>query len=99
MRAGASAIDAYAGTAGARRAQLRAGSGRQPGDPMRAADAIIRVVESTDPPLHLVLGKTGVERVQEKLDALQRSMREWEEVSLGVDFPAGEPNAPGMASR
>jgi len=81
-------MDAYAGTFGVRRAQMLAGAGRQPGDPIRAADAIIKVVESSNPPLHLLLGRNGLERVREKLNDLQRSIDEWEEVTLSADFPA-----------
>ena len=87
MTTTAKTIDAYASTAGARRAQLRSSDGKQPGDPVRAADAIMRVVESTSPPLHLVLGKIGVQRVRDKLRELTRSMDEWERVSLAADFP------------
>jgi len=82
-------IDAYAETVAVRRTQLAASSGKQPGDPVRAADAIIRVFESADPPLHLVLGKIGVGRVREKLNDLLHSMDEWNDVSLGADFPEG----------
>jgi NAD(P)-dependent dehydrogenase (short-subunit alcohol dehydrogenase family) len=81
-------IDAYAETFGARRVQLQAGAGKQPGDPVRAADAIIKVAESSNPPLHLLLGRKGLERVREKLNDLQRSIDEWEEVTLSADFPA-----------
>jgi NAD(P)-dependent dehydrogenase (short-subunit alcohol dehydrogenase family) len=80
-------IDAYAGTAGARRAQLRESSGKQAGDPARAADAIINVVESADPPLHLVLGRIGVGRVREKLRGLLQSVDALEATSIGADFP------------
>jgi NAD(P)-dependent dehydrogenase (short-subunit alcohol dehydrogenase family) len=80
-------IDAYAGTAGARRAQLRESSGKQAGDPVRAADAIINVVESADPPLHLVLGRIGVGRVREKLRGLLQSVDASEATSIGADFP------------
>jgi NAD(P)-dependent dehydrogenase (short-subunit alcohol dehydrogenase family) len=80
-------IDAYAQTAGARRAQLRDSSGKQAGDPARAADAIIKVVESTDPPLHLVLGKIGVQRVRDELRGVLRSIDAWEAVSLATDYP------------
>jgi NAD(P)-dependent dehydrogenase (short-subunit alcohol dehydrogenase family) len=83
------AIDAYAETAGARRRQLRESSGNQPGDPMRAADAIIKIVESADPPLHLLLGKIGLERVRESLNAHIRSIDAWEELTLSADFPKG----------
>lgn len=82
-------IDAYAQTAGARREQLRASSGKQAGDPARAADAIIKVVEASDPPLHLVLGSNGVQRVREALREVLHSVDEWETVSLSADFPPG----------
>jgi NAD(P)-dependent dehydrogenase (short-subunit alcohol dehydrogenase family) len=81
-------MDAYAETFGVRRAQLQAGAGKQPGDPVRAADAIIKVAESSNPPLHLMLGRNGLERVRERLNDLQRSIDEWEEVTLSADFPA-----------
>lgn len=82
-------IEAYAGTAGARRAQISGYSGRQPGDPARAAAAIIRIVESESPPQNLVLGKDGLKRVREKLDRFCASMKQWEAVSAGADFPEG----------
>ena len=42
----------YEPTAGARRAQTEARSGKQPGDPVRAAEAIIAAVEAAEPPMH-----------------------------------------------
>jgi NAD(P)-dependent dehydrogenase (short-subunit alcohol dehydrogenase family) len=80
-------INAYSQTAGARRAQLRESSGKQAGDPARAADAIIKVVESAEPPLHLVLGKIGVKRVREELREVLRSIDAWEALSNATDFP------------
>jgi NAD(P)-dependent dehydrogenase (short-subunit alcohol dehydrogenase family) len=85
----ANPIPEYSSTAGARRAQLLDSSGKQAGDPVRAADAIIKVVESADPPLHLVLGKIGVKRVREELLEVLRLVDEWESVSLATDFPEG----------
>ena len=82
-------IEAYAGTAGARRAQISGYSGRQPGDPARAAAAVIRIVESGSPPQNLVLGKDGLKRVREKLDRFCASLKQWESVSAGADFPEG----------
>ncbi len=81
-------MSAYQDTAGARRAQLQAGSGRQPGDPDRAADAIIQVVERDDPPMRLLLGKAAVARAREKLAQMQSSIDEWEAVSVAADFPS-----------
>ena len=63
-------IAAYADTAGARREQITGRSGKQAGDRVRAVDAIIRVVESADPPRNLIPGKNGLDRVRVKLAAL-----------------------------
>jgi len=80
-------MPAYAATAGARRGQIAGNYGKQAGDPVRAADAIIKVVESPKPPLNLILGKEGLERVRTKLALLMSSMEEWEAVTLGADYP------------
>ena len=81
------AIEAYASTAGARRNQIAGYSGKQAGDPERAAQAIIRVAESPNPPMNLILGKDGLKRVREKLDKFTETLRQWENVTLGADFP------------
>ncbi len=80
-------IAAYADTAAARRAQITSYSGKQAGDPVRAADAIIKVVESDDPPHNLILGKNGLDRVRAKLAALMQSIDDWEDVTLSADYP------------
>jgi NAD(P)-dependent dehydrogenase (short-subunit alcohol dehydrogenase family) len=80
-------VGAYADTVGARRAQQDKNLGKEPGDPVRAADAIIRVVEHPDPPLHLLLGANAVGRAREELTSFLRSIDEWEEVSRSADFP------------
>jgi NAD(P)-dependent dehydrogenase (short-subunit alcohol dehydrogenase family) len=80
-------IDAYAETAGARRKQLKESSGKQPGDPVRAADAIIQAVESDDPPLHLVLGKMALDRARDALTKRLAIFDKWEAVTLGADYP------------
>src|ERR1017187_9562813 len=49
-------IDDYAATAGKWRSKVRAISGKQPGDPVRAANAIVKAIESPNPPHHLLLG-------------------------------------------
>lgn len=79
-------IAAYASTAGARRAQITARSGKQMGDPVRAADAIIKVAEAPDPPHNLILGKNGLDRVRAKLAALMQSIDDWEDVTLSADY-------------
>ena len=80
-------IDDYAATAGARRSQSRALSGKQPGDPVRAAHAIVKAIESPNPPHHLLLGNNAYEAATAKLENLRREFSEWEAVSRGADFP------------
>ena len=81
-------IEAYAQTAGLRRTQLRESSGKQAGDPVRAADAIIKAVECDDPPLHLVLGKMAITRAREVHKKRLALFDAWEDVALGADYPA-----------
>ena len=83
----------YEPTAGARRAQTEARSGKQPGDPVRAAEAIIAAAEASEPPLHLVLGKPALEIARMKVAALGREFDKWEATTLGADYPEG--SAPG----
>ena len=85
----ASRIDDYAETAGARMKRTAEGSGHQPGDPVRAAQAMIRIAEVENPPRHLVLGAFGVEAVANRLRAALADIEAWRELSLGTDYPAG----------
>jgi NAD(P)-dependent dehydrogenase (short-subunit alcohol dehydrogenase family) len=81
------AIADYAPSAGARRAAVQGNSGKQPGDPVRAAAAIIQAVESPEPPLHLLLGRPAYETTAAKFKDFSAEMEKWREVSLGADFP------------
>ena len=78
----------YAETAGANRRTLRERSGHQPGDPVRAADAIIAAVDAPTPPLHLLLGKAALKGARWKLDMLREQFDAWEETTTGADYPA-----------
>ncbi len=78
----------YDATAGARRRQIRSISGRQPGDPARAAAAIVRAVEAPDAPLRLMLGKDALVGGRGKIAAMKRDFDSWAKVSEGADFPA-----------
>jgi NAD(P)-dependent dehydrogenase (short-subunit alcohol dehydrogenase family) len=81
------AIADYAQSAGARRAAIQGYSGTQPGDPVRAAEAIILAVESPEPPLHLLLGRPAYELTAVKFKEFTAEMEKWREVSLSADFP------------
>ena len=80
-------IPDYDATAGARMQMIRGYSGPQPGDPQRAAAAIVQTVESDDPPLRLLLGKMALEAATAKLAAMKEDFDGWAAVSLAADYP------------
>ena len=82
-----SRIDDYEATAGARRDLLRANSGKQPGDPVRAARAIVDAVVSQNTPRHLLLGNAAYDLATAKLQTLLKEYYVWETVARGADFP------------
>ena len=79
-------IDDYAETAGKRRKEHNTTDGRQPGDPDKAAQAIIAAVESPDPPLLLLLGPDAVDRYRAVEDAQRAELDAWEELSRSTDY-------------
>ncbi|MEK1852653.1 MAG: oxidoreductase, partial [Phyllobacterium sp.] len=62
-----STIEDYRSTSGQRAQMIRDISGNQPGDPVRAAKAIVQAVEAKDPPLRLLLGKQAFENAHKKI--------------------------------
>ena len=82
-------IGAYAKTAGEWRQEIRADSGKQPGDPVRAMRALIAAVESSKPPRHLLLGNDAYEGAMAKLDELRKEFAAVENTARGADFPKG----------
>jgi NAD(P)-dependent dehydrogenase (short-subunit alcohol dehydrogenase family) len=77
----------YAATAGAKREQLRAQSGKQPGDPQRAARAIVDAVRSPNPPRHLPLGNAAYDIGTARLESLLKEFRAGEAVARAADSP------------
>jgi NAD(P)-dependent dehydrogenase (short-subunit alcohol dehydrogenase family) len=81
-------IDDYADTAGKRRKEHDTAHGTQPGDPARAAQAIIAAVQSTEPPAFLLLGTDALTTYRRlatgRLDAIQ----EWEHLTTSTDIRA-----------
>ena len=88
-------IEDYAKTAGEWRSEIRADSGQQPGDPVRAAQAIVKAVGSPHPPHRLLLGNNAYEGATAKLEVLSKEFKAWEAVSRGADFPK---EAPALAT-
>jgi NAD(P)-dependent dehydrogenase (short-subunit alcohol dehydrogenase family) len=61
-------------------------SGKQAGDPAKAAQAVMKVIDSENPPAHLLLGKDALKLVRDKLAALSAEIDQWEAVSSSTDF-------------
>jgi len=78
----------YEETAGKRRRQVPLYSGSQPGDPARAAEAVIKALQSAAPPHHLVLGRQGLEVVRNQLTSMLQEFDAWQETSLSADYPS-----------
>ena len=62
-------------------------NGAQPGDPVRAADAIVTVVTAENPPLHLPLGADAYQKAGKKINAMRGDIEQWRELILSADFP------------
>ena len=85
----ATRIADYDDTAGNNRKYYTENDGKQKGDPLRAAHAMMQVVASPNPPMRLLLGVSALQRLRAKLEGWQREITEWESVTVGADFPEG----------
>jgi len=76
----------YAETVGPTREMITGINGTQPGDPARAAQAILAALDSEDTPLRLPLGADAVDGIRGKLDSVLEELDRWEEVSRATAF-------------
>jgi len=60
-------------------------SGKQRGNPAKAARAILALIESHNPPAHLLLGSDALDLVRQKLTALSEEIDRWETVTRSTD--------------
>jgi NAD(P)-dependent dehydrogenase (short-subunit alcohol dehydrogenase family) len=82
---------AYGPTVGRMMSGFDAMAGKQIGDPDRAAQAILELTRSEQPPVHFLLGTDALRRAREKVDSVIEEIDRWEEVTRGTDFPQVEP--------
>ena len=80
-------IDDYELTARKNMGDIRRSSGNQPGDPVRAAKAMIMITEVENPPLRLLLGAGALKGARLKIEELKHDFETWAEVSEGADAP------------
>jgi NADP-dependent 3-hydroxy acid dehydrogenase YdfG len=77
----------YEPTAGKTREYFATQSGKQPGDPQRAVEAIVAAVSDPNPPKHLLLGKIALTRFRKRLEDWKTELDRWEPTTVGADFP------------
>lgn len=81
-------IDYYENTAHKLVNIIQQYSGTQDGDPAKAAAVILKVVNSTEPPIHLPLGPHSIEKFETKMKEVQQDIDNWKAISSKTNFDA-----------
>jgi NAD(P)-dependent dehydrogenase (short-subunit alcohol dehydrogenase family) len=77
----------YDGTARQAKHILADHAGKESGDPVRVAEAILKAVDSENPPLHLLLGADALHYATRQFDSIQQDIENWKSVTLSTNFP------------
>ena len=77
-----------------RRAQLRASfeqrNGRQPGDPAKLAEAMVRLAREAKPPMRFIAGSIALDAADAKLAAMRAELDSWRQLSVSTDGNYGQ---------
>ncbi|WP_238799297.1 SDR family NAD(P)-dependent oxidoreductase [Paenibacillus sp. EKM211P] len=65
---------------------IQLGAGQEAGDPVKAAEAVIKVVETTKPPLHLLLVQQAYDASTYKFNNMLASIEQWKETTINADY-------------
>jgi NAD(P)-dependent dehydrogenase (short-subunit alcohol dehydrogenase family) len=79
----------YADTVGPTRAYVHDNHGLQPGDPVKAAEAIVTALDADEPPLRLVLGADAIGNIRARLDAVGSELSAWDAVGRATAVDEG----------
>src|ERR1700686_1534530 len=80
----------YDSTVGAAVRFQRSYNGRQPGDPAKAAAALLHVASLSKPPLRLLLGSDSYAAAEKSAVDKTESDRNWKDLSLSTDYSSDE---------
>src|SRR6267154_1243851 len=91
---------AYASTVGAAARFQREYDGAQPGDPTKAAAAVLNIARLDEPPMRLLLGRDAVRAAAEAERTRAEADRKWRPLSESTDFidDAGQSANPASQS-
>jgi NAD(P)-dependent dehydrogenase (short-subunit alcohol dehydrogenase family) len=91
LRTSATALPEYEGSTAAKmRRRVPSMDGRQAGDPVRAAQALVALAEAPDPPVRIPLGSDAVSALRGHLRATAAAVDVWEELAISTDFPTDD---------
>ena len=76
----------YVETVGPTREYVQTNHGAQPGDPIKAAAAIIAALEADDPPLRLVLGADAIGNIERRLESVNAELERWRSAGEATAF-------------
>jgi NAD(P)-dependent dehydrogenase (short-subunit alcohol dehydrogenase family) len=76
----------YDATVGASVRFQRDYDGKQPGDPIKAAGALLHIASLSDPPLRLLLGSDAYNAAEKHTMQMLASDRDWKDLSSSTDF-------------
>jgi NAD(P)-dependent dehydrogenase (short-subunit alcohol dehydrogenase family) len=76
----------YDATVGATVRFQRDYDGKQPGDPIKAANALLRITSLSEPPLRLLLGSEAYTAAENHALQILTSDREWKDLSISTDY-------------
>jgi NAD(P)-dependent dehydrogenase (short-subunit alcohol dehydrogenase family) len=82
----ATEIEDYSETAGAVRRSVHTMHGKQAGDPRKLAQALLRIVNSSNPPLRFLAGSDAVEMFEKKLEGARTDLDDWRELSVSLRY-------------
>ncbi|MCK9685524.1 oxidoreductase [Scleromatobacter humisilvae] len=80
----------YADRRDAMRASFEQRNGKQPGDPVLLAQALVTLANASKPPLRFTAGAMAVNGLDTKLAAMKAELEAWRELGLATDFPEGQ---------
>ncbi|MFY7814376.1 MAG: SDR family NAD(P)-dependent oxidoreductase [Chryseobacterium taeanense] len=77
-------IEAYEAARNSEKAHLDEINGNQPNDPVKAADVLIQISKEENPPVHLLLGVGAPEFLNNKIEAITKDAKNWEDLTLST---------------
>lgn len=77
-------IEAYEAARNSEKAHLDEINGNQPNDPVKAADVLIQISKEENPPVHLLLGVGAPEFLNNKIAAITKDAKDWEDLTLST---------------